>query len=65
LYAIHPLTKEGIPVYFADFVLADYATGSCMFVPAHDFRDREFSQKHNLAVKHVIKPKDDEIDITN
>jgi 8-oxo-dGTP pyrophosphatase MutT (NUDIX family) len=52
----HPLTDELIPVRFADYVLADYATGSVMFVPAHDERDREFAKRYNIPIKQVIVP---------
>jgi leucyl-tRNA synthetase len=55
-YAINPLTKEEIPVYAGNFVLADYGSGIVMAVPAHDQRDYEFAKKYNLSIKHVIKP---------
>jgi leucyl-tRNA synthetase/ADP-ribose pyrophosphatase YjhB (NUDIX family) len=51
---IHPLTGELVPVWFADYVLPDYATGAVMFVPAHDERDREFAHKYDIAIKKVI-----------
>jgi len=56
-YAIHPLTKEKIPIYIANFVLLDYGTGIVMAVPAHDQRDFEFAQKYKLKIKTVISPK--------
>ncbi len=46
VYVTHPLTNEKVPVWFADYVLADYATGAVMFVPAHDERDDAFAYKH-------------------
>lgn len=55
-YAIHPLTKEKIPIYIANFVLMDYGSGVVMGVPAHDQRDFEFAKKYNLKIKPVIKP---------
>ena len=53
-YVKHPLTENKIPVWFADYVLPDYATGAVMFVPAHDERDYEFAKKYNIEIKEVI-----------
>ena len=60
LYALHPLTGEQVPVWFADYVLMDYGSGAVMMVPAHDERDREFAQKFNIPVKQVIAQIDTE-----
>ncbi len=57
IMAINPATKEQIPVYIADYVLASYGTGAVMAVPAHDERDFEFAQKMHLPVRHVIMPR--------
>ncbi len=54
--AINPATKEEIPIYVADYVLAHYGTGAIMAVPAHDERDAEFAKKFGLAVKRVVEP---------
>jgi len=54
--AINPATKEEIPVYIADYVLASYGTGAVMAVPAHDERDFEFAKKFGLPIKCVINP---------
>lgn len=51
---IHPLTWEKVLVWFADYVLPDYATGAVMFVPAHDERDFEFAKKYDIDIKDVI-----------
>ncbi|MFK8011028.1 MAG: leucine--tRNA ligase [Marinicellaceae bacterium] len=64
-YATHPLTKEKVPVWIANFVLYSYGTGAVMAVPAHDQRDFEFAQKYQLKIKPVIKANDGvEIDLT-
>ncbi|MCL8212538.1 leucine--tRNA ligase [Mesoplasma whartonense] len=56
-YALHPLTGEKLPIWIADYVLNDYATGAVMAVPAHDTRDWEFAQKFNLPIKFVLESK--------
>jgi len=55
---IHPLTKESIPVWVANFVLSDYGSGAVMAVPSHDERDFLFASKYELPKKCVIKPRD-------
>jgi leucyl-tRNA synthetase len=45
-----------VPVWIADYVLADYGTGAVMAVPAHDERDGAFAKKYGLPIKHVIAP---------
>lgn len=54
--AINPINGELVPVWLADYVLADYGTGAVMAVPAHDERDGDFASKFNLPIKTVIKP---------
>ena len=49
-YAINPATEEKIPVWEAEYVLADYGTGAIMGVPADDERDMEFAKKNNLPI---------------
>ncbi len=55
-YAINPMTKEKVPVYAGNFVVADYASGMVMAVPAHDQRDFEFADKYKIPMKIVIQP---------
>jgi len=57
-FAINPVTNEEIPIWTADYVLNDYATGAIMAVPAHDERDWKFAKKYNLSIKFVIEAKD-------
>lgn len=56
-YAVNPINQEKIPVFTADYVLMGYGTGAIMAVPAHDERDYEFANAHNLPIKRVIKNK--------
>src|ERR1700732_3922251 len=55
-YAINPFTKERIPIWIADYVLATYGTGAIMGVPGHDARDFEFATKYRLPIREVISP---------
>ena len=55
-YATNPMTKEKIPVYAGNFVIADYGSGMVMGVPAHDQRDFEFAKKYEIPIKVVIDP---------
>jgi leucyl-tRNA synthetase len=52
--ATNPFTGEQIPIWIANFVLAEYGTGAIMAVPAHDERDYEFATKYQLPVRTVI-----------
>ncbi len=54
--AINPVNGEEVPVYIADYVLADYGTGAVMAVPAHDDRDLAFAKKYDLPIKEAIMP---------
>ncbi len=55
MYAIHPFTKQEIPIWVADYVLAGYGTGAVMGVPAHDSRDFAFARHFKLPVVPVIE----------
>ena len=55
-YAIHPFTGAELPIWVANFVVAEYGTGAVMAVPAHDVRDFAFAQKYHLPIQTVIAP---------
>jgi leucyl-tRNA synthetase len=54
VHATNPVNGEKIPVYSADYVLAEYGTGAIMAVPAHDQRDLDFALAFGLAVREVV-----------
>ena len=49
--ALNPFKGEPVPIWIANFVLAEYGTGAIMAVPAHDQRDFEFARKYGLPVR--------------
>ncbi|GAA3131183.1 leucyl-tRNA synthetase [Kribbella aluminosa] len=55
-YAINPVTGRRIPIWAADYVLADYGTGAIMAVPGQDTRDWEFAEKFGLPIVRTVQP---------
>ncbi len=55
-FAINPYSGERVPIWVANYILADYGTGAIMSVPAHDERDFEFATKYGLPIVEVIRP---------
>ena len=60
-FAINPYNGERVPIWVANYILADYGTGAIMSVPAHDERDFEFAAKYGLPVCRVIVPRAGEL----
>ncbi|MEG0217214.1 MAG: leucine--tRNA ligase [Raoultibacter sp.] len=58
-YVINPVNGEKVPVWVADYVMADYGTGAVMAVPSGDARDFEFARKYDLPIPPVVLPQDD------
>ena len=53
-YAINPVNGERLPIWAADYVLADYGHGAIMAVPAHDQRDFDFAKSFDLPIRMVL-----------
>ena len=56
--ALNPFSGEEVPIWIANFVLAEYGTGAIMAVPAHDERDFEFARKYSLPMRVVVQAGD-------
>jgi leucyl-tRNA synthetase len=56
--AVNPYNGERVPIWVANYILADYGSGAIMSVPGHDERDFEFATKYGLPIVQVIKPAD-------
>ncbi|MBW2960463.1 leucine--tRNA ligase [Mesonia aestuariivivens] len=64
-YAEHPFTKEPVPIWIGDYVLASYGTGAVMAVPCGDQRDFDFAKHFEgkpgmPKIKNIFK----DVDIT-
>jgi leucyl-tRNA synthetase len=55
-FAINPYNGERVPIWVANYILADYGTGAIMSVPGHDERDFEFATKYGFPIVEVIRP---------
>ena len=53
-YAEHPITKEPVPIWLGDYVLAGYGTGAVMAVPAGDERDFAFAKHFDIEIKNIF-----------
>jgi leucyl-tRNA synthetase len=53
-FAINPVNGEKLPIWVADYVLADYGHGAIMAVPAHDQRDFDFAKTFGLPIRAVV-----------
>lgn len=58
-YVINPVNGEKVPVWVADYIVADYGTGAVMAVPCGDQRDFEFARKYDLPIVPIILGEDD------
>ena len=54
-YVLHPFTREKIPIWIGDYVLASYGTGAVMAVPCGDQRDWDFANHFNIPIKNIFK----------
>ena len=58
-YVVNPVNGEKVPIWVADYVVADYDTGAVMAVPCGDQRDFEFARKYDLPIIPIILSEDD------
>ena len=58
-YVVNPVHGEKVPIWVADYVVADYGTGAVMAVPCGDQRDFEFARKYDLPIIPIILSEDD------
>ena len=54
-FAEHPFTKESIPIWIGDYVLAGYGTGAVMSVPCGDQRDHDFAKHFDIPIPNIFK----------
>ena len=57
-YAEHPFTKEPVPIWIGDYVLAGYGTGAVMAVPCGDQRDYDFAKHFEIPIKDIFENAD-------
>ena len=57
-YAEHPFSKEPIPIWIGDYVLASYGTGAVMAVPCGDQRDYDFAKHFDIAIPNIFEGAD-------
>ncbi|WP_438710897.1 leucine--tRNA ligase [Aquimarina muelleri] len=57
-YAEHPFTKEPVPIWIGDYVLAGYGTGAVMAVPCGDQRDYDFAKHFNIPITNIFESVD-------
>lgn len=53
-FAVHPFTKQLIPIWISEYVLAGYGTGAIMAVPCGDERDFKFAKHFNIPITNII-----------
>lgn len=57
-YIVDPVGNGDLPIWVANFALADYGTG-IVKCSAHDERDFKFAKKYGIKLKTVLIPADD------
>mgnify|MGYP002777927984 CR=1 FL=1 len=53
-FCVNPFNGEKVPIFLADYVLANYGTGAVMAVPSGDQRDYLFAKHFNLPIVQIL-----------
>ncbi len=64
IVVVNPVNGKDVPVFVADYVLANVGTGVVMGVPAHDERDFDFAIKYGLPLIQVVEYGDETMNET-
>lgn len=54
-YVINRLNDKKVPIWVADYVLADFGTGAVVGVPGNHKRDFIFAKKYGIEIVEVVK----------
>ncbi len=57
-YCINPISRERLPIWISEYVLAGYGTGAIMAVPGGDARDLKFAKHFDLPIVQVVDQSD-------
>jgi len=60
-YVLNQVTGGYIPIWVADFVLANVGTGAVQGCPGHDLRDFDFAKKYSIPIKRVVVGEDNDV----
>lgn len=65
MFAIHPFTKEKIPIWITNFTIKEYGINAMLSIPGHSKHHSNFAMKYNLKIKYVILNSNDQNNHSN